>query len=152
MGIWVILTSLGISIIDFTSIKYKDTETCKKIKEKLESYDYKIISNKNIRKEIWNYIFSKRKKIDNIEDSDIRFFYEVSLIPGFNIYSLYANMKPKNNEINDTYKICIDYCLDDNIIKKLINNEIIMEDDWLEKDDIKKLVRKSDKNDKNFNK
>jgi len=153
MRIWIFITSLGISFVDFTSIKYKDIQTCKKIKEKLESYDYKIISNKNLRKVIWKELFANINKIGTIEDDDIRFFYEVSLIPGFNIYSLYANLKQKDNEINNTYKICVDYCLNNKIIKNLIKNEIIMEDDWLEKEDSKELLlRKKAKNDKNINK
>ena len=71
MGLGLLLASLGISLFDIISLKNKDINTCKQIKKILESYDYKIITTKNIRKEIWDELFKNNKKIDNIEHDDI---------------------------------------------------------------------------------
>ena len=142
MGFGLLLASLGISLFDIISLMNLDIKTCNKIKKILESYDYKIISKKNIRKEIWNELFKDKKRIYNIDNDDIEFFYELSLIPGTNILSMYQNII-KNSEIKDTYKLCVDKCIDDEIINSLINDKyIIKNDDMLEKNKSLTLKKK----------
>lgn len=153
MGFGIVLTSLGISIFDIICLKKIDINTCRKIKQILESYDYKIISSKNIRKEIWNELFKTNKKIKDIQYDDIELFYRLSILPGTNVFSLYQNIIKENSEIRNTYNLCVDMCLNDSIIKKLKEDKFIVEDDWLEKEDIKILnYRKKDKSEKNINK
>ena len=75
------------------------------------------------------------------------------MLPGTNILSLYHNIIKEKSEIRDTYKICIDACLNDYVINKLIQDKYIIKDDNLEIKDEKKLeLRKKDKDEKNFNK
>ncbi|MBQ9024500.1 MAG: hypothetical protein IJ105_04685 [Bacilli bacterium] len=153
MGLMFLLANLGISVFDIILLKNKDINTCRQIKKILECSDYKIITNKNIRKEIWDEIFKNNRRVDNIEHDDIEFFYKLSLLPGINLFSLYQNLLKENSEINETYKLCVNECLNEYIIKKLIEDEYIVKDDCINKQIIKTLkYGKKEKCEKNINK
>ena len=83
----------------------------------------------------------------------IEFFYKLSLLPGINLFSLYQNLLKENSEINETYKLCVNECLNEYIIKKLIEDEYIVKDDCINKQNIKTLkYGKKENCEKNINK
>ena len=130
MVLGIILANMGISVIDFTLLSLKDYKTTNEIIKKYTDYDYEVINKFNLRSKLWKEIF-KNSKIKDVEEDDITLFYAMTLVPITNVIYLY-NYLIKNKELDLPFKLCVDKCLDDKIIKNLIKDEIIKDDDFFE--------------------
>lgn len=152
------LTSLGISLIDFITLVKKDKTNLKNIINELDIYGFKVLNNNDLRKELWEEIFKineyKKYRFDEyiIEYDDIKLYYLLSLMPLTNIMTLY-NLMIKNKELDAPFDLRKKYCTNNKIINYLTYKNIIVEDEWLDKDYEKILeYRKKDNNEKDFNK
>ena len=130
MVLGIVLTNIGISVIDFTLLSLKDYKTTNEIIKKYTDYDYEVINKFNLRSKLWKEIF-KNYKIRDVDEDDLTIYYAMTLVPITNVMYLY-NYLIKNKELDLPFKLCVDKCLDDKIIKNLIKDEIIKDDDFFE--------------------
>lgn len=130
MVLEVVLANMGISLVDFIVLLNKDKKTTSNLIKKYESYDYLVINKSKLRSTLWEEIFKIYSKKD-IEKDDVKLFYMMTILPITNVMFLY-NCIIKNEELDKPFSLCLDYCLDDRIVKKLMEKEIIKDDDFFE--------------------